>query len=207
MLDAVQTVTAEIPIPVNHTGPVILPQDSFAVSVQVVNPEEFDKQVFSVSLGDNPFSEADLELNTNTLDFSSMTSSTASLTLPQNLFDSVRVSNLSRITQSVFLTDALYLRRNESVLKVGSVIIGASVVNSTIEELEPPISLTFLKNPVSMQLIKEFLHTHTPQSNLFATLQLIENVTDLLCTFWNPQLDGKKPFLICNFVGKSIWTA
>ena len=164
MLDAVQTVTAEIPIPENDTGPVILPQDSFAVSVQEVNPEEFDTQVFSVSLGKNPFSEGNLELNENSLDFSSMMSSTASLTLPQNLFGSLRVSNSSSITQSVFLTDALYLRRNDSVLEVRSVAIAASVVNRTIVGLEPPISITFLKNPVSVQLIKEILHHHTPQS-------------------------------------------
>ena len=37
--------------------------------------------------------------------------------------------------------------------------------------------------------------THTS----FLTLQLIENVVDLLCTFWDPQLDGKKAFLIHDF--------
>ena len=156
--------TAEIPISESHTGPVMLLQRSFAVSVQEVNPEEFNAQFFSVSLGGNPFSEENLELNENSLDFSSVTSSTASLTLPQNLFDSLRDSNSSRITQSVFLTEALYLRRNTSVLEVGSVIIAANVVNSAIKGLEPPISLTFLKNPVSMNPIKEFLHNHAPQS-------------------------------------------
>ena len=156
--------TEEIPIPENHTGPVILTQRSFAVSVQEVDPEAFNTQVFSLSLGDNPFSEANLELNENSLDFFSMTSSTASLTLPENLFDSLRVSNFSRITQSVFLTDGLYLRRNDSLLEVGSVIIATSVVNGTIEGLDPPISITFLKNPVSVHLIKELLHSDTPQS-------------------------------------------
>ena len=162
LLDAVQTVTANIIIPENHTGPVILPLDSFAVSVQDVDPGEFDAQTFSVSLGDNPFSEFDMRLNENNLDFSSVASFTASLTLPQNLFDSLHVSNSSRITHSVFLTDALYLRRNDSVLEVGSIVIAASVVNSTLEELEPPISLRFQKNPVSIctHAFQELLYSH-----------------------------------------------
>ena len=161
--------TAKIVIPDNHTGPVILPLDSFAVSVQDVDPEEFGTQTFSVSLGDNPFSEFDMRLNENSLDFSSVTSSTASLTLPQNLFDSLQFSNSSRITHSVFLTDALYLRRNDSVLEVGSVVIAASVVNSTIEGLEPPVSLTFQKKPVSTYPIKGLLHRHTPELKYFVT--------------------------------------
>ena len=150
LLDAVQMVTAEIPIPPNNTGPVILPQNSFAVSVQEVDPEEFDMQIFSASLGNNPFSNPNLELNEDNLVFSPVTSSTASLTLPQNLLDSSRVSNFTRIAQSVFLTDALYLRRNKSLLEVGSVVLSASVINQTIDQLDPPISLRFLKNPVSI---------------------------------------------------------
>ena len=149
LLESIQLVTADIPIPENQTEPVVLTQESFAVSVQQVNPEEFEEQVFSVSLGEHPFSGEDTRLNNNSLDFSPVTSSTASITLPQNLFDSLPGSNSSRITRSVFLTDALYLRRNESALVVGSIIIAASVVNSTIEGLNPPIFITLLKNPVS----------------------------------------------------------
>ena len=147
----------DIPIPENSTEPEILLQESFAVSVQEVDPEEFDThQVFSVSLGSNPFSQDDLELNESSLVFSSVNSPTASLTIPPNVFDMMRVSNSSRITQSVYLTDALYLTRNDSKLKVGSVILETSVVNMTIEDLNPPITLTFLKNPVSMHPIKNF---------------------------------------------------
>ena len=140
--------TTDLPIPENQTEPVVLAQESFAVSVQQVNPEDFEMQVFGVSLGENPFSGQDAQLNNNSLDFSPVTSSTASITLPQNLFDSLTMSSYSRITRSVFLNDALYLRRNDSALEVGSIIIAASVVNSTIEGLTPPISIMFLKNPV-----------------------------------------------------------
>ena len=165
LLDAVQMVTAKIPIPPNHTGPVILPQDSFAVSAQEVDPEKFDTEVFSVNLGRNPFLDDDLALNEDSLDFSAVTSPTASLTLPQTLFDSLTVRNSSRITQSVFLTDALYLRRNKSSLKVGSVVMAASIINSTADELNPPISIKFLKNPVRMHTFKEcvvlIIYTYT----------------------------------------------
>ena len=196
MLDAVMGVTAEIPIPENRTEPVVLPLDSFAVSVQEVNVEEFDMEVFSVSLGSNFFS-GDLELNENNLNFSSVPSSTASLTLPESLFDSRPASNSSRITRSVFLTDALYLRRNDSTLEVGSVIIAASVVNSSVQGLEPPIILTFLKNTVSecsylQNLPCRLVGMILKYQAYFSLLQSIENGTNPLCTFWNPQLDGKK---------------
>ena len=149
LLESIQLVTADIPIPPNQTEPVVLTQESFAVCVQQVNPEEFEMQVFSVSLGDDPFSSQDVQLNNNSFGLSPASSFTASITLPQNLFDSVPESNSSRIAQSVFLNDALYLTRNDSALEVGSIIIAASVVNSTIEGLSPPISITFLRNPVS----------------------------------------------------------
>ena len=157
-------VIAEIPITDNRTGTVILAYDSFAVSLQEVNPEEFEMQVFSVNLGRNPFSDDDLKLSEDSLNFSPVTSLTASLILPQNLLNSPTVSNCSSIARSVFLSDALYLRRNESFLKVGSVVIEASVVNRTIDELDDPISLTFQKNPVSICPIKELVHKHTHQS-------------------------------------------
>ena len=175
LLEAVQIVTAEIPIPLNNTGPVILPQDSFAVSVQEVGPEEFDMQSFSASLGSNPFSNHKLELNEDSLVFSPVTSSTASLTLPQNLFDSSSVSNSAHIALSVFLTDALYLRRNKSLLEVGSVVLSASVINQTINQLDPPISLRFLKNPVSIY-IYIYIYIYIPQlNNFFAIRYLNQN--------------------------------
>ena len=141
-------VTKSIPIPVNQTEPVILVQESFAVSVQQVNPEEFETQTFTVSLGDDPFSGT-MQLNNNSLGFSSVTSFTASITLPQNLFDSLPMLTSSRSAHSVFLTDALYLRRNKRELEVGSIIMAASIVNRTVEELDPPVSITFLKDHVS----------------------------------------------------------
>ena len=145
LLESVQLVAAEIPIPENVTEPVVLSQRSFAVSVQ----EEFESQALSVSLGDNPFSDNHTELSEDSLIFSAVKSSTASIALPRNLYDSLPASYSLRITHLVFLNDALFLRRNDSSLKVGSIIISPSIENRTVEGLDPPISLTFLKNPVS----------------------------------------------------------
>ena len=149
LLQSTELLAAEIPIQENETGPVILSQSSFAVSVQEANPQEFEPQVLSVSLGESPFSDPQIQLNEDSLGFSAVNYSTASIALPQNLFNSLPASNSSNILHLVFLTDALYLRRNDSSLEVGSIIIAASVADRVIEEVEPPISITFLKNPVS----------------------------------------------------------
>ena len=149
LLESVEIVVADLPIPENETGPVILLQGLFAISVQEVNPQEFESQILSVSLGNSPFSDIQTGLSEESLNFSAAMSSTASITLPQNLFNSLPASNSSHITHLVFLNNALFLRRNDSSLKVGSIIISASIVNRTVEGLEPPVSITFLKNSVS----------------------------------------------------------
>ena len=44
----------------------------------------------------------------------------------------------------MFLSDSLFLRRNDKFMEVGSVIISATVVGvDTIQELNPPVTLTF----------------------------------------------------------------
>ena len=149
LLESVEIVVTDLPIPENETGPVILSQSLFAISVQEVNTQGFESQTLSVSLGDSPFSDTQTELSEESLSFSASMSSTSSITLPQNLFSSLPASNSSRITHLVFLNNALFLRRNDSSLKVGSIIISASIVNRTVEGLEPPVSVTFLKNSVS----------------------------------------------------------
>ena len=75
---------------------------------------------------------------------------TASIRLPNNLFSAVlNVTNNTRITHSVFLSDNLFLRRENNNKEVGGIIISASVVGSdSINALNPPIAIRFLKNPV-----------------------------------------------------------
>ena len=78
------------------------------------------------------------------------TQATASIRLPNNLFSAVpNVTNNTRITHAVFLSDSLFLRRDSNDLEVGGIIISASVVGyNSIQSLDPPVSISFLKNPV-----------------------------------------------------------
>ena len=101
-------------------------------------------------IGSNPFSDPNLELkfgtNNDNLKFSPVTSSTAFLTLPRKLYNSLAVFNSSRII-CLFFTDALDVRRKKTSLKVLNVVLSSSVINSTIDELELSISCNFPKNP------------------------------------------------------------
>ena len=165
MLEAIESVVESIPI-INISEPIVITQKLFAVSVQQVNTEEFTQfgQTFSVDL--KGFSNENETLNSNDLVFGSPSQqSTAVINLPNNLLSALPnlTKNNTRITHSVFITDSLFLRRNNYNLEVGSVIISASVVGAdTIRELDPPVDLRFQVNPVSkyhhsMCLISYFL--------------------------------------------------
>ena len=151
ILEAIEFVVDDIPIG-NNSEPVVITRRSFAVSVQRVDLDQFMErgQTFSVNLG--LFSDINTteNINSNDLSFETRdTQSTGSLSLPNNLFSAIsNTGNDSRITHSVFLSDSLFLRRQNNNLKVGSLIISASIVGSTVDDLNPPITLSFLKNPV-----------------------------------------------------------
>jgi len=109
-------------------------------------------QSFSANLG--AFSDLNVteNIDSNDLSFHLRSSQpTASLSLPNNLFSAIlNVTNNTRITHALFLTDSLFLRRENNDLEVGGIIISASVAGSnSVDSINPPINLTFLKNPVS----------------------------------------------------------
>ena len=90
-------------------------------------------------------------INSSELSFSGKTGQpTASISLPNNLFDAIlNVTNNTRITHAVFLTDSLFLRRENNDMEVGGIIISASLVGSnSVEGIDPRLNITFLKNPV-----------------------------------------------------------
>ena len=153
MLEAIESVVESISI-TNISEPIIITQKSFAVSVQQVNTEEFTQfgQTFSVNY--RGFTDENQTLSSNDLVFGSTSQqqSTAAINLPNNLLSGLPniTKNNTRITQSVFTTDSLFLRRNSYNLEVGSVIISTTVVGENrISGLDPPIDLRFLVNPVS----------------------------------------------------------
>ena len=123
------------------------------MSVQQVDLDLFMEigQTFSANLG--TFSDLNISENINSseLSFSGITGQpTASISLPNNLFEAIlNVTNNTRITHAVFLTDSLFLRRENNEMEVGGIIISASLVGSdSVEGINPPLNITFLKDPV-----------------------------------------------------------
>ena len=137
----------------------------FVVSVQQVNFQSFvqDSQTFSVNIGNNKTLELDDIMVGDTLD----SQPTGSISLPNNLLDTIpNISNSTRITNAVFLSDSLFLRRDDKFMKVGSVIISAAVVGiDKIRELNPPVTLNFhsvcnVVNLLSLFLIRISVNYH-----------------------------------------------
>ena len=75
---------------------------------------------------------------------------TAAVYLPAELFNKPSVVNSTSLTHAAFLGDSLFIRRRESYLSVASVVLSSSIVGGTVEGLDPPISLTFAVNQVSL---------------------------------------------------------
>ena len=165
MLEAIESVVENIPI-INISEPIVITQKSFAVSVQQVDTEEFTKSGQTFSINYRGFSDENQTLNSNDLVFGLPSEQpTAVINLPNNLLSALPnlTKNNTRITHSVFITDSLFLRRNNYHLEVASVIISTTVVGTDmISGLDPPVDLRFLVNPVSkyyysMCLISYFL--------------------------------------------------
>lgn len=152
--------TEGIPISENETQ-VVLIRNSFAVAVKEVEPDNFTGLSFSADVT-NAFDDTNSQLDNNSLSFVESDGATASFLLPHSLFDSFSSSNNStRLTQSVFLSDLLFLRREENFTEVGGIILATSVVGNRVTELDPPIQLSFVKNPVSAQnIVLDLIQTH-----------------------------------------------
>ena len=128
---------------------VVLTRESFAVAIQEVETNQFAGLTFSADVT-NGFDDTSSQLDMNSLSFSETDDAIGSLSLPSSLFDNINASkDNTRIIQSVFLTDSLFLRREANFSVVGGIILAASVVGTRITELNPPIQLSFVKNPVS----------------------------------------------------------
>ena len=83
--------------------------------------------MFGVNFRD--FSNDNQSLNSNDLTFGgSNQQPTAAINLPRNLLNGLpNIINNTRITHSVFITDSLFLRRDDNFQEVGSIIISAAV--------------------------------------------------------------------------------
>ena len=81
---------------------------------------------------------------------------TASITLPGMLLSGTDLNRNARIVYFVYLSDGLFLMRTSYTerpyTRVGSILLGANVGNTSQSDLDQPVQLKFLKNPVSMKL-------------------------------------------------------
>ena len=156
-------VAESIPLVGNETTATIAKR-MFAVVVQEVE-SEFAEQTFSAVLGSGFTFQQNQSINSSqlVLEDNPLLDATAAITLP----DSSDLNNIdlpanysssaTRVTFSVFLTNSLFVRRDQrnSSRQLGSVIITASLSSKdsgeiTVENLATNISIFFVKNPVSM---------------------------------------------------------
>lgn len=162
-------VAQTVPIPENQTS-VRFQLEMLTVEVTEIDTEEFQESGFSFDSG--PSFET-----------------SASLRIPNNLFEGVMPqsedSNSSvgtpRITNAVYLNDALFVRRGErNDSEVASVVIAASLsyISSTgeaqsvrVENLDPAITLVFDRDPGFVN---------------------VSNTST--CNFWDFSADGERNF-------------
>ena len=137
-----------IPIPDNETSALVT-QTTFAVSVQKVDSETFNGLNFSAVLEN--FSAQNIDKNALLVNTLSSDRPTGSLSLPSNL---LYKANSTRVTLSVFITNALFLRRrNVNLNKIGSIVIAAGVVGTKrVKNLNPPVVTVFQRNPVMQSM-------------------------------------------------------
>ena len=128
--------------------------NTFAIKIQEIDTTDgFGGQSFSVNLGsvedttgiNGTIPLEDLVTGDNTMDVS--TTSTASIQLPENLFESCGLSGTQmRLSYSVFLSDVLFQNKTQirDDLRVGSIILAPRV--RCDKTLITPITVSFRTN-------------------------------------------------------------
>lgn len=155
LLAAIAELGSGYPI-ANRDAPTVILKNSFAVVIERVNLSSLSDQTLSAMFGSN-FKR--IEYANFSLEQSS--AATAAITLPAVLFMRLTVTNEGRIVYRCFPNDTLFLSRREYVRqtsltyqRLGSVVISAHVPNVlNASNLDEPVQLTFVKNPVSLLLI------------------------------------------------------
>ena len=162
-------VAMNIPIPENQTTTAI-PLSLFLLAVRRVEQSEFSGQTFGVNL-DQTLGLSDSQ---DSYGYDGNSDSSNSINIPENIFDQIGTNLTVRISNTVFLKETLFVRRNESNFTVGGIIISASIGNNSVKGLQDPIRINFTKGPV------------------------VENGTNTSCNFWDPSADGKILIVVIN---------
>ena len=145
-MESIQTLGDEIVVKDGERA--VFTQDTFAVSVQPVDPRNFVTQQFTFNVGDD-IDNAVVTNMTVSVDTGERrnTRPAVTMTIPENIFDNITTNN-TRITNAVFITDSLFLRREKFFLEVGSIIVALSIPGETITGLDPSLITKFTQKRV-----------------------------------------------------------
>lgn len=168
-----------VPIPENETS-LVFSLKVLAVAVTELDPGTFQGHNFSINVGGAMEFNDGTTIGDDDVSFEASREATASLSIPAELLGSeTEPGAVFRITNTAYLTDSLFTGQEESSdFVVGGVIVSASlsmtssnggyVESVKVVNLDPPISLTFMKRP-----------------------SLVENGTNTSCNFWDFAANGK----------------
>ena len=160
-------------VPIEAQGSSLILRNTFGVALYSINPNAFSGHSFSISLG-NGFNFQ--RVMAENIIQGIVPSATSSISIPGTPFMISNTTSEARIVHSVFLNEALFLRREEYIRnyrlennKLASIIVGVQADNVIEFALEEPVQVTFLKHPVSNPLVSDY---HILQSNMhyFCTL-------------------------------------
>ena len=164
------------------------------MSAQEVEPNHF-MQTFSFTTEDNSHVSNITKIYSNNLYFGEMMNkSTASISLPNNLFNALYNISKSRVTHAIYLSESAFLRRENSNLEVSSVIISASVVGAgPIKGLKnPPVILSFKVTTCFFLNHCDFPYIHQTLYLIFH--KILKTDEDPFCSFWDPTLDCMREY-------------
>ena len=166
------------------------------MSAQQVEPNQF-MQTFSFTAEDNSHISNISRINSNNLYFGEMMNkSTASISLPNNLFNALYNISKSRVTHAVYLSESAFLRRENSNLEVSSIIISASIVGAgPIKGLKnPPVILSFKVSTCLFLNDCDFFLYHTELYMYLMFHKSLKTDEDPVCSFWDPSLDCMREY-------------
>ena len=132
-------------IPITNTSePVVITQKFFSISLQLVEAFIQSDQVVTIdSIQHNISSESSDDIPA------------ASVSFPRSHFSLLtsNLTNTSRINNTFFLTDSLFVKHNSNNDLVSSIIISTGVSGvKSISELMNPINISFQINPVRVHI-------------------------------------------------------
>ncbi len=155
MLDSVESLLDTLPIIEGEVT--IITQETFAASAQPVDTNNFNGQDLIFDVGDvnnAVVTNTTFEFNDGMVPVQQRTTIPAvSMRLPSNLFESVNNTNngTTRITNTVYITDSLFARRNTNNLDVASIIVSAGIPGRIVRNLDPPVTIEFLQKNVNLK--------------------------------------------------------